>query len=246
MLAVAHSQGFGGTSVTRGDTLQTALVTLLLAGAYVLVMLVFVPRLLMPLQTGFVSSGRVTQGSMAILFLMIIASSAVTGAIGIHQVFGAFLLGAVMPKDARFVRHVSDKVEDVTVLFLLPLFFAYMGLRTELESLTTGFLWMICGLVVFTAVAGKLGGVCLAGRFCGMTWRQSLFLGSLMNTRGLMELVILNIGLSFGVLSGRLFTMMVVMALVTTFMTSPLMQLLRPLMAEDGDETGALAMTKGG
>jgi nucleotide-binding universal stress UspA family protein len=131
-----------------------------------------------------------------------------------------------MPKNGPFIKHLGDKIEDFTVLFLLPLFFAYTGLKTELGLLGSVQLWLICGLIVLVAIAGKFGGVTLAARFYGMNWRRSALLGVLMNTRGLMELIILNIGLSFGVLSKPLFAMMVVMALVTTFMTTPLMRLL--------------------
>ena len=136
------------------------------------------------------------------------------------------MFGVVMPKSGSFIKALSEKVEDFAVLFLLPLFFAYTGLRTELNLLGSVHLWLWCGVVLTVAIAGKFGGVALAARFYGMNWRRSSLLGVLMNTRGLIELIILNIGLSYGVLSKPLFAMMVVMALTTTFITTPLMRLL--------------------
>jgi Kef-type K+ transport system membrane component KefB len=246
VLELARSNGFGPQAPVHGYGGHAALATLVLTGAYVLIMFKVVRPLLRPLQVQFASAGRLTHGALAVLFLSLIASSMATDAIGIHPVFGAFLLGAVMPKDARLVAHITGKFEDVTVVFLLPLFFAYTGLRTELGLLNSPRLWLICGLIVLTAVTGKLGGVSLAARCCGMSWRKSLLLGSLMNTRGLMELIILNIGLSLGILSASLFAMMVVMAVATTLMSSPLIQLLDGRECRSDDGASALRPEKGG
>jgi len=226
VLAVAQMKGFGNGSVASASTVGPALTTILLSAGYILLMIFVVRRFLWRLQAHFESRGYLSQGVLAIIFLLLIASSEATDLIGIHQIFGAFLLGAVMPKDGQFIEHLSEKMEDFTVLFLLPLFFAYTGLRTELGLLGSAQAWAVCGVIVMTAIVGKFGGVCLAARAYGMNWRRSSLLGVLMNTRGLMELIILNIGLTFGVLSRPLFAMMVVMALVTTFMTMPLMRLL--------------------
>jgi len=226
VLAVAQLKGFGKEASNHHAALRQALVTVGLSLAYVLVMIFVVRRLLRRLQALFDSRGYLSQSVLAIIFLLLIASAEATDTIGIHQIFGAFMFGAVMPKDGQFIKHLGDKVEDFTVLFLLPLFFAYTGLRTELGLLGSAKLWLLCGGIISVAVAGKFGGVTLAARFYGMNWRRSALLGVLMNTRGLMELIILNIGLSFGVLSKPLFAMMVVMALTTTFMTTPLMRLL--------------------
>ena len=220
-LAMAGRCTAGSRSPCRGTK------TLILAAGYVAVMLLVVRKLLNRLQAHYNVRGYLSQSVLAIVFLLLIASSLATDLIGIHQVFGAFMFGAVMPKDSRFIKHLSEKVEDFTVLFLLPLFFAYTGLNTELGLLSGGSGQAISGaIIVLVAIIGKFGGVSLAARVYGMSWRQSSLLGVLMNTRGLMELIILNIGLSFGVLSKPLFAMMVVMALVTTFMTTPLMRLL--------------------
>jgi Kef-type K+ transport system membrane component KefB/nucleotide-binding universal stress UspA family protein len=226
VLALAQINGIGNAASSHGGTLHAALKTIFLAIGYVLVMIFVVRRLLGGLQAHFESRGYLSQDVLAIIFLLLVGSSAATDAIGIHQIFGAFLLGAVMPNDGTFVKYLVDRIEDVTVLFFLPLFFAYTGLRTELGLLTSPGLWIVCGIIVLTATAGKFGGVCLAARWYGMKWRQSALLGILMNTRGLMELIILNIGLTMGVLSKTLFAMMVVMALATTFMTTPFMRLL--------------------
>lgn len=232
VLAVAQLEGFGnqggqgGQTGPHGSALRSALITVGFSAGYVVLMVFVVRRLLGRLQAHFESRGYLSQSVLALLFLLLIASSLSTDAIGIHQIFGAFLFGAVMPKNGPFIKHLGDKIEDFTVLFLLPLFFAYTGLRTELGLLGSADLWAICLLIVVVAVAGKFGGVTLAARFYGMNWRRSALLGVLMNTRGLMELIILNIGLTFGVLSKSLFAMMVVMALATTFMTMPLMRLL--------------------
>ncbi|MGN6370491.1 MAG: cation:proton antiporter domain-containing protein [Phycisphaerae bacterium] len=230
VLAVAHVKGLGSdSSAMAGSGENPAVVvakTVGLAGLFVAVMVFGVRRFLTGLRRHYESRGYISQDVLAIVFLLLIACSVTTDIIGIHQIFGAFLLGAVMPKDGAFIKHLSEKVEDFAVLFLLPLFFAYTGLRTELGSLGGGEAWLICGVVILTAVLGKFGGVTLAARWYGMNWREGSLLGVLMNTRGLMELIVLNIGLNYGVLSKPMFAMMVLMALVTTFMTSPLMHLL--------------------
>jgi Kef-type K+ transport system membrane component KefB len=225
VLAIAQLRGFGSES-HHGSAVRSAMITVGFSLAYVLIMVFVVRKFLGRLQAIFDSRGYLSQGILAIIFLLLIGSAEATDTIGIHQIFGAFMFGAVMPKDGPFIKHLTEKVEDFTVLFLLPLFFAYTGLRTELGLLGSVHLWLLCGLIILTAVVGKFGGVTIAARFYGMGWRQSGLLGVLMNTRGLMELIILNIGLTFGVLSRPLFAMMVVMALATTFMTTPFMRLL--------------------
>ena len=118
-------------------------------------------------------------------------------------------------------------VEPLAAVVLLPLFFAASGLRTEIGLLDSAGDWAVCGLVIAVAVAGKLGGSSLAARWSGMGWRDALAIGALMNTRGLMELVVLNIGYELGILSPALYTMMVVMALATTCMAGPMLSLVQ-------------------
>jgi Kef-type K+ transport system membrane component KefB len=160
---------------------------------------------------------------------MALASAWITERLGIHALFGAFLVGALVPKSGAgaLVELLSSRLRDLMVVLLLPLFFAFTGLRTTMSLISGGTLWMACALVLLVAIAGKLGGSALAARASGMSWRDALSLGTLLNTRGLMELVILNVGLDIGVLSPPLFAMMVVMALVTTAMTTPLLNLLQ-------------------
>ena len=167
--------------------------------------------------------------SVAAVFAL--ASAWVTEALGVHALFGAFLAGVVVPRGGltgarAMAEGIADRIEDVVGAVLLPIFFAFTGLRTSLMLLDDAWAWGVAALVLAIAVAGKLGGSAIAARISGMSWRESLAIGSLMNTRGLMELVILNVGLDIGVISPALFAIMVVMALVTTVATSPLIGVL--------------------
>jgi Kef-type K+ transport system membrane component KefB len=168
----------------------------------------------------------VTAGAIAFVFVGLLLSALATESIGIHALFGSFLFGALIPHDSALARVVVGKLTDVVVVLFLPLFFAFTGLRTQV-GLVSGFEhWLLCGLVIAVAVAGKLGGSYAAARFTGLPVRESLALGALMNTRGLMELVVLNIGLDLKIISPTLFAMMVVMALVTTTLTTPVLYVL--------------------
>ena len=156
--------------------------------------------------------------------MAVVISALITEVIGIHLIFGAFLVGAVMPKDADLVREIAQKTEDFVLIFLLPVFFAFSGLRTQIGLLNRPELWGLCAIVLVVAIAGKYIGTYVAARVSGIDKREASALGWLMNTRGLTELIVLNIGLSLGVISPLMFTMLVIMALVTTFMTSPLLE----------------------
>jgi len=204
--------------------------------AYVLVMLFGVRRLLPRFETHFRKEGRHTESAISLMIILALASALVTEWLGIHLVFGAFLMGAIMPKSPEFIRSFEDKMESVTVVVLLPLFFAFSGLRTNI-GMVRGNLWLYFLVVMAVAIAGKFGGSMLAAHMAGIPWRDAASLGILMNTRGLMELIALNIGLDIGVISQTVFTIMVLMALVTTFMTSPLLECVYPsrLMAVEGD-----------
>lgn len=185
-----------------------------------------VRRLLTGFEKVYARKGAISESLMALMLLLVLASSLLTQFLGIHLLFGAFLMGAIMPKEYHFVRYVLDRFETITVTLLLPLFFAFTGLRTDIALLKGPEMWMYCGLIILVATVGKLGGSTLASWISGMPWREAAGLGTLMNTRGLMELVILNIGLDIGVISPALFSMMVMMALVTTFMTTPVLRLI--------------------
>lgn len=168
---------------------------------------------------------RVSYETLTWTLAGLLASAVAAEAIGIHAIFGAFIYGAILPHDSALGRHLSiDRIPVITILFL-PAFFALTGLRTQIGLMTTAHDWAICALITAAAVAGKFGGTLAGGRIVGLTWRFAAQLGILMNTRGLMELIVLNVGLDLGVLSPRLFTMMVIMAIVTTAMTAPLLDL---------------------
>ena len=172
-----------------------------------------------------------SQDVIAVMLVMALLSAWITEALGIHALFGAFLAGAVVPADQPIVQGTIRKLEDLTVVFLVPLFFAFAGLRTSLDLLSGSGQWGYAVLIIAVAMIGKIGGCGLAARASGMPWREAAALGALMNTRGLMELVVLNIGLDIGVIDGRLYAMMVVMAIVTTFATTPLLALLQVVPA---------------
>ena len=135
-----------------------------------------------------------------------------------------------MPSSFSFRQIVIDKIEDVSIILLLPLFFVITGLRTQVALLNEGYLWITFGWILIVAVAGKFGGSTLAAKMVGQSWKDSLSIGVLMNTRGLMQLIVLNIGYDLGILSPQIFAMMVLMALVTTFMTGPALDLINWLM----------------
>jgi Kef-type K+ transport system membrane component KefB len=202
--------------------------TLVGSAAYVAFMLTAGRRMLRTLETRRAACGRVTQDMIAVLVLAMLASAWITEQLGVHALFGAFLVGAVSPKSEAFVQALLSRFEDVLVVLLLPLFFAFTGLRTEVTLIDGATGWLLCALVIVVAVAGKMGGSIIAARAMATPWRDAAVLGALLNTRGLMELVILNVGLDIGVISRELFAMMVLMALVTTFMTTPLVAWLLP------------------
>ena len=162
---------------------------------------------------------------LAAVCAFLFASAFATELIGIHALFGAFLAGVCMPPVSELRHVLRERLETFSSVLLLPLFFACTGLRTQIGLLNDWGGWMICGGLIVVAIAGKLGGSLSAARFTGMSWGDSFSLGVLMNTRGLVELIVLNLGYDLGILPPRIFTMMVLMALVTTFMTGPLLQL---------------------
>ncbi len=217
-------------AIVRAHALHTPLwITLIGSAAYVVLMLFVARPALRLFEERFRNSGRVTHDMLAGILLLMLASAWVTEWLGIHALFGAFCFGAVMPKERSFMHTLGGKIEHVTVVFLLPIFFANAGLRTSIGLVSGLEMWSYFGLVMLVAVAGKFGGSTIAARMTGLPWREASALGILMNTRGLMELVILTIGLDLGVISPALFAMMIMMALLTTFMTTPILQWIYPL-----------------
>ncbi|MBX7193895.1 MAG: cation:proton antiporter [Sandaracinaceae bacterium] len=166
-------------------------------------------------------TGPVSLDVLAIVFAALLLSAVATEAIGIHALFGAFLVGALLPHEGRLASEVRHRLEDVVVVLLLPVFFAFTGMRTQIGLVSSAGDWMMVAAVIGVATLGKFGGTFVAARLSGLGWRESSGLGILMNTRGLMELIVLNVGLDMHVLSPTLFAMMVLMALATTFATSP-------------------------
>ena len=167
----------------------------------------------------------------SLVILVILVSSLGTELLNIHAIFGAFIAGVIMPRDERLRSAIRIRFDDLLVVLLLPLFFAFTGLRTNIGLLTMSSDWCFLLLIILVAVAGKLGGTAIAARATGIGWREAGALGVLMNTRGLMELVLLTIGLQDGVITPALFTMMVIMAIVTTMMTTPMLSRIVPSAA---------------
>jgi Kef-type K+ transport system membrane component KefB len=195
---------------------------------FVLLMGLVVRPALRRLEMVYEKRGNLTQDLIAIILLVVLASGWITESLGVHALFGAFLAGVVMPRHTELSRELSQKFEALIVVLLLPIYFALTGLRSSIFLITGAKMWLYCAVIIVLAVVGKLGGSMFSARLNGMTWRESAAVGILMNTRGLVELVILNIGLDLGILSPALFSIMVLMALVTTLMTTPLLRWVYP------------------
>ena len=208
-------------AIVKAGSFTSSLYIILMATTYVAVMLIVVKPFLKKIGDLYATKDNLSKPVVAIFLLTLIISSYCTEVIGIHALFGAFITGAIMPDISKFRNLFIEKVEDVAVILLLPLFFVFTGLRTQIGLINDPYLWKITGAIILVAVVGKFLGSALAAKFVGQNWQDSLTIGALMNTRGLMELIVLNIGYDLGVLSGEVFTMMVIMALVTTFMTGP-------------------------
>jgi Kef-type K+ transport system membrane component KefB len=213
-------------AIVKAGTFLSALYTIALAIGYVLTMIFLVQPVLKRIGYVYSEKETISKTIVALAFIVLLASAYVAEIIGIHALFGAFLAGVIMPPNFSFRKIMTDKVEDLSLVLLLPLFFVFTGLRTQIGLLNDSHLWLVCGMIILTAVVGKFGGSAFAARFVGQSWKDSLALGALMNTRGLMELIVLNIGYDLGVLTPEVFAMMVLMALVTTFMTGPALDLI--------------------
>ncbi|MEH1845544.1 MAG: cation:proton antiporter [Nostoc sp.] len=211
-------------AVARTGNFAGAIPTIIASIVYIALMLTVGRWFLKGLAKHYLRAGRLSQLLLAGIYMGVVASALITEQIGIHLIFGAFLLGAAMPKNEDLVRELAVKTEDFVLIFLLPIFFAYSGLKTQIGLLNRPELWLLCALVLGVAIAGKYVGTYVAARVSGINKREASALGWLMNTRGLTELIVLNIGLELGVISPLIFTMLVIMALVTTFMTSPLLE----------------------
>jgi Kef-type K+ transport system membrane component KefB len=217
VVAVARAQGIAQAVWTTGFAL-----------GFIFAMLFVARPFLRRLTSRVASREGLTPTVVAMTLLVLLLSSTVTELIGIHALFGAFMFGAILPKDGKLAEALADKIETVAVVLLLPLFFAYSGLRTEIGLVSQPQEWLVTGIVILLATVGKFGGSALAARFTGLRWREASAIGILMNTRGLMELIVLNIGMDLGVISPTVFTMLVIMALATTFATAPVLRWVYP------------------
>jgi Kef-type K+ transport system membrane component KefB len=211
--------------IVKAGTMTTAIGVFLVAAVYVFVMIKAI-KPLMAIILKSANDGEFTHGQIAIIFCLVLASSWLSEIIGIHALFGAFLAGTIMPSSFSLRENLKEKIEDLSAVVLLPIFFAYTGIRMQIGLMNTTESWIICGIIIFFAIFGKMVGSALAARYSGMSWRDSWGIGALMNTRGLMELVVLNIGYDIGILTPMVFSMMVIMAIMTTAMTGPMLSFL--------------------
>jgi len=225
VIAIVKAGGIGG-----------GLATILMSGVYILFMLFVARPLLQRLANRYFTRETVNKPVVAFVFVILLISAFLTETIGIHALFGAFVAGIIIPTNLEFRRVITEKIEDVSLVLLMPLFFFFFCLCSQIVLLNTTHLCLICFLVIIVAVVGKFIGSALAARIVGKSWKDSLIIGALMNTRGLMELVVLNIGYDLGVLSSEIFTILVLMALITTFMTGPAIDLVNFLFTKKSNK----------
>jgi Kef-type K+ transport system membrane component KefB len=214
--------------LVQSGTGSGAVWTIALAVLYTFFMLFVARPFLRRHSEIFIGEAQWSPGLLAFAVIALLLSAWVTEMIGIHALFGAFLMGVAMPEHNGFKEKLNARIHDVTTVILLPLFFAFTGLRTQIGLLDDAQSWLVCALVLLVAIVGKFGGATLAGRFTGHSWQTSCSLGVLMNTRGLMELIVLNVGYDLGILGPKIFTMMVIMAVATTMMAGPILRLMKP------------------
>ena len=221
LIALATAVAASGTGGEVAETVGLAIV-------FCIVMGFAIRPLLARVSTAYDEAGRVPGGWIALIFAGVLLSAYTTEQIGIALIFGGFVMGLIMPRHAELTEDVTRRIEDFVVTLLLPLFFAYTGLRTNIGLLDRPELWLLTLALLGLAVFGKLVGAAIAARLTGFGWRSSAVVGTLMNTRGLTELIVLNLALELGVISEALFAMLVLMAIITTYMAGPALRLLDP------------------
>jgi len=213
-------------TIAKAGSFYMAAFTVVSAILFVLFMFLIVRRFLANLISKLRTAHYGNQNIIVLSFIVLLLSAFIAEAIGIHMLFGAFLAGVIIPQNEALKTALTASLEDVSVLLLLPIFFAFTGLRLQIGLLNSPSLWMICSVIIIIAMAGKFVGSAVPAKMLGMSWKDSLRIGAFMNTRGLMELVVLNIGYDLGILSPQLFAILVIMAIVTTIITSPLLDLI--------------------
>lgn len=223
-------------AIVKAGSFVSAIYVILMVLIYVFLMIKVVRPFLKRIGDLHSTKESLTKSIIGIFFLVLIISAWTTEIIGIHALFGAFMAGAIMPTSEKFRSIFIEKIEDVSLILLLPLFFVFTGLRTEIGLINDPELWKVTGLIILVATVGKISGITLSAKFVRQSWKDSLTMGALMNTRGLMELIVLNIGYDLGVLTPQVFAMMVVMALFTTFLTGPLLNLINIIFKSKADD----------
>ncbi|GBU07501.1 cation/H(+) antiporter [Bacteroidales bacterium] len=210
-------------AIAQSGTFIGAIYVILSAILFVVFMFFVIKPFLNTIGNVYYNAEVINKSIVAFMLFILMVSAYITEIIGVHALFGSFIAGVVMPSNIKFRKIITEKVEDVALCLFLPLFFVSTGLKTEIGLINTPTEWLVCLMFIVVAVIGKIGGASLSARFVGESWKDSWTIGALMNTRGLMELIVLTIGYEMGILSPSIFVMLVLMTLVTTFMTGPLM-----------------------
>lgn len=224
-------------SIAKSGSILSAFFALILGLIYIILMIKLVRPFLQRIGELHPGKENLSKPIVAIFFTLLILSAFISEIIGLHALFGAFLAGAIMPDNLKFRHLFIEKVEDVSIVLLLPLFFVITGLRTQIGLINEPQLWETAGLIVLVAILGKLVGITFTSKLFGQKWKEGLILSTLLNTRGLMVLIILNIGYDLGVFSSEIFTMLVLMALVTTLMTAPALSLINKFFISGTTQT---------
>lgn len=212
-------------SIARASKPLDALWTFMMLIGFILIMMLVIRPLLASYAKRRHSGANLSLNLVVVLLVSIFICAWITEIIGVHAIFGSFILGIIVPRRNHVAHAMIERIEDLVVVILLPLYFTFSGLRTDIGSLSNGKSWGLVVLVITTACVGKIAGATLAAKLLKNSWRESFTVGILMNTKGLVELIVLNVGLDVGVLNTEVFTIFVIMALITTFMTTPLLHL---------------------
>lgn len=218
-------------AIATAGSIYAALLTIVLSVGYVLFMFK-VLRPIVKYSEAYLADKTLHETVVAFIFVIMLASAYVTHVIGIHTLFGAFMAGVIMPHKINFKKNFTEKIEDVSLVLLLPLFFVFSGLHTDINLLKWNE-WLICFGIILVAILGKFGACFIAARIIGENWKDSLSIGVLMNTRGMMELIVLNIGYDLGILKPEIFSILVLMALGTTFLTSPALEWIQRIFKDN-------------